>query len=502
MAGSMELWTFWAAMLGVLSFLRSLLPKEYGFMFDTWIRRALSHLTPYVLFDIPEFYGAGGNEIYDYVQSYLSSSTAIAAQHVNLCRPKNATQNTFSLAHHETVEETFMGAKVWWSHEISTRQQPTMTWGDQVNDEKRKYTLKIRKKDKSRILDQYVQHVMDVAKSVKELARDRLLYTNIKNGSGGFSYKKKAWESVPFKHPSTFDTLAMDPELKDDIKEDLLEFTRGKEFYQKAGKPWKRGYLLYGPPGTGKSSMIAAIANFLKYDIYDVELTEVASNSELRKLLIQTTNRSVIVIEDIDCSVDLAERAKARRESAQNNPPGQNRKPDQDEGSRVTLSGLLNFTDGLWSSCGSERIIIFTTNHVEKLDKALLRAGRMDRHINMSWCGFPAFRTLAKNNLGLEWHDLFPEIEETFVDKAISPADVSELLLKKKRKGPTAALEGLLEALRIAPSISEKPVVKIDFDAIVADPPTGDNSVESEVPVKPESAPTGDSSAIATPDSI
>jgi chaperone BCS1 len=160
------------------------------------------------------------------------------------------------------------------------------------------------------------------------------------------------------------------------------------------------------------------------------------------------------------------------------------------------LSGLLNFTDGLWSSCGSERIIIFTTNHIEKLDKALLRAGRMDRHIHMSWCEFPAFRTL-----GLEWHDLFPEIEEAFVDKAISPADVSELLLKKKRK-PTAALEGLLEALRKAPSISEKPAVKIDFDAIVADPPTGDDLVEStQVPVKSESAPQDDNSSGATPDS-
>ena len=118
---------------------------------------------------------------------------------------------------------------------------------------------------------------------------------------------------MPFKHPSTFDTLAMDPDLKEEIKADLLDFTNGEAFYQKAGKAWKRGYLLYGPPGTGKSSMIAAIANFLQYDVYDVELTEVASNSELRKLLIQTTNRSVIVIEDIDCSIDVAERAQAQK---------------------------------------------------------------------------------------------------------------------------------------------------------------------------------------------
>ena len=129
----------------------------------------------------------------------------------------------------------------------------------------------------------------------------------------------------------------------------------------------------------------------------------------------------------------------------------------------MTLSGLLNFTDGLWSCCGSERIIIFTTNYIEKLDKALLRAGRMDKHIHMSWCGFDAFKTLAKNNLGLYTHSLFPEIENAIVDKAIAPADVSEVLLKKKQY-PTAALEALLEFLHKSPSISEKPVVKLTLD--------------------------------------
>lgn len=132
------------------------------------------------------------------------------------------------------------------------------------------------------------------------------------------------------------------------------------------------------------------------------------------------------------------------------------------QASRVTLSGLLNFTDGLWSCCGRERIIIFTTNYIEKLDKALLRAGRMDKHIHMSWCGFPAFQTLARNNLGLEWHDLFPEIEAAIANKAIAPAEVSELMLKKKRN-PTAALEGLLDTLGRAKLVSEIPLVKVDM---------------------------------------
>jgi chaperone BCS1 len=59
--------------------------------------------------------------------------------------------------------------------------------------------------------------------------------------------------------------------------------------------------------------MIAAMANFLDYDIYDLELTQVKNNTELRKLLIATTNKSIIVIEDIDCSLDLSDRKKKKK---------------------------------------------------------------------------------------------------------------------------------------------------------------------------------------------
>lgn len=56
---------------------------------------------------------------------------------------------------------------------------------------------------------------------------------------------------------------------------------RGLEYYKRTGKARKHGYLLYGPPGTRKSTLIAATANFLNYDIYDIELTSVKDNIEL-----------------------------------------------------------------------------------------------------------------------------------------------------------------------------------------------------------------------------
>jgi mitochondrial chaperone BCS1 len=88
----------------------------------------------------------------------------------------------------------------------------------------------------------------------------------------------------------------MDHKLKQSIIDDLNRFIKRNDYYKKIGKAWKRGYLLYGPPGTGKSSLIAAMANHLRFDIYDLELTAVTSNSDLRRLLVGMGNRSILVI--------------------------------------------------------------------------------------------------------------------------------------------------------------------------------------------------------------
>ncbi|KAI5341055.1 hypothetical protein L3X38_020329 [Prunus dulcis] len=57
----------------------------------------------------------------------------------------------------------------------------------------------------------------------------------------------------------------MDPKEKQAIINDLLKFSKRKDYYKKIGKAWKRGYLLYEPPGTGKSTMIFAMSNLMNY---------------------------------------------------------------------------------------------------------------------------------------------------------------------------------------------------------------------------------------------
>nr|GFA62593.1 AAA-ATPase At5g17760-like [Tanacetum cinerariifolium] len=159
-------------------------------------------------------------------------------------------------------------------------------------------------------------------------------------------------EGVNLDHPSSFDTLAMDPKLKKAIIDDLDLCVRRRNFYKKVGKVWKRGYLLYGSPGTGKSSLIAAMANYLKFDVYDLQLMNVRSDSSLKDMMLQTSNRSILVIEDIDCSTKMPDR--------NGTTPSKSKSPSD---AKFSLSGLLNFIDGLWFCCGDERIIIFTTNH-------------------------------------------------------------------------------------------------------------------------------------------
>ncbi|KAJ9693240.1 hypothetical protein PVL29_012123 [Vitis rotundifolia] len=112
-------------------------------------------------------------------------------------------------------------------------------------------------------------------------------------------------DAINIDHPMTFQTLAMDSELKKALVEDLDNFINGKDYYRRIGKAWKRGYLVYGPPGTGKSSLIAAMANHLKYDIYDLDLIAIYNNSDLKLLLLAMSSRSILVMEHVDCMFNI-----------------------------------------------------------------------------------------------------------------------------------------------------------------------------------------------------
>ncbi|MQM13149.1 hypothetical protein Taro_046073 [Colocasia esculenta] len=315
-----------------------------------------------------------------------------------------------------TVHDSFLGARISWTNVSNAA-----------------LVLSVRRQDKRRVLRPYLDHVESVAEEIELRRREVRLYTNsaaaaARDDAGGDGVVGRKWRSVPFAHPSTLDTVAMDPELKNRIRADLENFLKNKAYYHRLGRVWKRSYLLYGPPGTGKSSFVAAMAKFLCYDIYDLDLARIADGSDLKALLLQTTPRSVIVVEDLDRYLHTAAAATS---------------PE------VNLSGILNFMDGIFSCCGEERVMVFTMNgSKEEVDPAVLRPGRLDVHIHFPLCDFPAFKTLASSYLGLKDHKLYPQVEEIFQSGTrLSQAEIGEIMIAN-RGSPSRALKSVISALQ------------------------------------------------------
>lgn len=410
--------------------LRSPLNSFFRFLFTSFF----SNLTLVIHEDSHN--GMTRNQVYEAADLYLSTKIDSSTERLRVSKTQRQKTLTVSVEKRQEITDRFDNITLRWRLVCTERQDHKPSRGN----EKRCFELTFHKRFKDKVLGSYLPHVMERADEMRNQQRVLKLYNKhcpfekVPVVGGG-------WGSINLEHPATFETLAMDPLMKKAIIADLDRFVRRKEFYKKVGKAWKRGYLLYGPPGTGKSSLVAAMANYLKFDIYDLELTSIYSNDELRRVLLSTTNRSILVIEDIDCS--MLEMKDRRSVVNQYDQYDQHRNP------KYTLSGLLNFIDGLWSCCGDERIIVFTTNHKDKIDPALLRPGRMDVHINMSYCSGQGFKLLASNYLGLDetcQNPLYQEVQGLIDTTQVTPAEVAEELMKSD--DVDVALQGLADFIK------------------------------------------------------
>ncbi|KAL3507845.1 hypothetical protein ACH5RR_033227 [Cinchona calisaya] len=455
-----------ATLMFVCTFAERVLPSRVWDSLESYFYKIVHSLFGFLFTDVTitfEEYQSdesfhGRNEAYTAIENYLSIDSSERASKLKAKTTKGMRSIAFSMDDYEVITDEFEGIKVKWYLEKQLPVSQSISWDVSRDEGRRCYKLMFKDKYRSIITESYIPYVIEEGKKIKKRNKFQKLYTNC-NGDD-----RDLWTYVTFQHPATFDAIAMEPNKKQEIINDLMAFTKSKEYYNKIGKAWKRGYLLYGPPGTGKSSVIAAMANLLHYDVYDLELTAVQDNTSLRKLLIDTSKKSIIVIEDIDCSLDLTGQRKNQSKDDENKdskvlPIKEMAKGTRDKKkskSEVTLSGLLNFIDGLWSACGEERIILFTTNHVDKLDPALIRRGRMDKHIELSYCGFEAFKVLAKNYLNLESHNLFEKIRTLLEETRMTPADVAENLMPKSpglENAGEVGLENLILAMEKAKEV-------------------------------------------------
>jgi len=164
------------------------------------------------------------------------------------------------------------------------------------------------------------------------------------------------WENRGKKRIKPLDKTILNVKKKDYLIKDVDIFIKSEEWYKDASIPYKRGYCLYGPPGTGKTTLSLALANYTKRDLYCLNLNSIEDDTRLPSAFSSMDDNSILLIEDID-------KIFSGRENVM-------------ESSKITFSTLLNCLDGAFYRHGL--IVIITTNHMDKLDEALLRTGRID----------------------------------------------------------------------------------------------------------------------------
>ena len=182
------------------------------------------------------------------------------------------------------------------------------------------------------------------------------------------------WDYVEGYSPRGLASVVLQPGEKEYLLEDVAQFRRSKQRYEQLGVPYHRGYLFYGPPGTGKTSLVSALAAHSGLSIYVVNLAEFNDRS-LMSAINRVPANSVLLFEDIDCTRGSQAREDLDLGSAKNGTTTLTTK-ESASNNGVTLSGLLNVLDGFHAPSGV--LFVMTTNHVEKLDPALLRPGRID----------------------------------------------------------------------------------------------------------------------------
>ena len=280
------------------------------------------------------------------------------------------------------------------------------------------------------------------------------------------------WEECEFISTRNFNNIFFDEKTK--IMDKINFFNNNFEWYKKEGHPYTLGIGLYGPPGTGKTSIIKCIANELNRHLIVIPLNKIKTQREFSNYYFENQyskynktdsvdfSNKIIVLEDIDCMIDIVKDRKSDTKVFTSSDDDYDTLYDEDNNDldndldnlenkkykaiykklskkidknnmsfcsnntsdNITLSFILNIIDGIRETPG--RILIITSNKYNCLDKALIRPGRIDIKLEMKNA---TVQTICNMYTHYYCKELSQDVKHKLIDYKISPATIVNIHL-------------------------------------------------------------------------
>lgn len=239
-----------------------------------------------------------------------------------------------------------------------------------------------------------------------------------------YSLKGVSWNSNSIAVKRSRDKLFLDQKVEDLIFGPLESFVKSETFCGDFGCNYKIGFLFYGVPGCGKTSTAYTISQEYKMGLYKLNLNMIENAIQLKSAVTNIPNGSVVVFDDIDCVKITHSREDKKgnekdteKSKTEELADGLNEFVKSQSSANLTLADVLDVLDGNEHLYGC--IIVFTSNHPEKLDKALIRPGRIDHQIRFGPADFALMERITR---------VF--YERTGIDKEVISTVIEDL--KKK----------------------------------------------------------------------
>jgi hypothetical protein len=235
----------------------------------------------------------------------------------------------------------------------------------------------------------------------------------------------------------TFDNVFF--QQKKQVRHRTKFFLEHREWYERKGIPYTLGFLYHGPPGTGKTSTIKAIANEGRRHIINIQLSEIKTKQQLQHLFFNDeihvyngtnlerytipVSERLYVIEDIDAMGDTVLKREWKKPTITKKEEPEPFMHREEEKDTLDLSFLLNLLDGTLEANG--RILIITTNFPERIDKALIRPGRIDMIVHFQKCTLDVVNEMVNS-----FYDKDVALTDANLDGKWTPAEVNQILFR------------------------------------------------------------------------